>query len=85
MVDEVTIETDVIVLGAEPRIPSKPSAEQIEFDPTVEQRYNDAQEKLRQYNNVIEKAQIFSIPVFNQKQFMYLIGHEYLDLKSRPL
>jgi hypothetical protein len=82
--DEVTIETDVIVLGTEPRIPSKPSAEQIEFDPTVEQRYNEAQEKRRQYNSIIEKAQVFSIPIFNQKQFMYLIGHEYLDLKSRP-
>ena len=83
--DEVTIETDVIVLGTEPRIPAKPSAEQIEFDPTIEQRYNEAQEKLRQYNSILEKAQVFSIPVFNQKQFMYLIGHEYLDLKSRPL
>jgi hypothetical protein len=83
--DEVTIETDVIVLGTEPRIPAKPSAEQIEFDPMVEQRYNEAREKLRQYNSIIEKAQVFSIPIFNQKQFMYLIGHEYLDLKSRPL
>ncbi len=85
VVDEVTIETDVIVLGTEPEIPAKPSAEQIEFDPMVEQRYKEAQEKLHQYNNVIEKAQIFSVPIFNQKQFMYLIGHEYLDLKSRPL
>ena len=85
VVDEVTIETDVIVLGTEPETPDKPSAEQIAFDPMVEQRYNEAQEKLRRYNGVIEKAQIFSVPVFNSKQFMYLIGHEYLDLKSRPL
>ena len=85
VVDEVTIETDVIVLGAEPKTPYKPSAEQIAFDPMVEQRYEEAQEKLRRYNSVMEKAQIFSVPVFNQKQFMYLIGHEYLDLKSRPL
>jgi len=84
VVDEVTIETDVIVLGTEPKIPAKPSAEQIEFDPMVEQRYKEVQEKLRQYDRVIEKAQIFLVPIFNQKQFMYLIGHEYLDLKSRP-
>jgi len=84
VVNEITIETDVIVLGTVPQMPPRPTSEQIEFDPMVEQRYEAALKKIRRYDRIIEQAQILSVPIFNQKQFLYLIGHDYLSSKSRP-
>jgi hypothetical protein len=84
VIDKVTIETDVIVLGTIPEMPVAPTTEQIEFDPIIEQRYEADVKQVLRYDRIIEQAQILSVPIFNQKQFLYLIGHDYLSAKSRP-
>ena len=72
--DEVTIKTDFIVLGTAPFVPSKPGIEDIDLDPTATEKYEKALAEQDRYQQVIEKARTFSIPVFDIKRFKYFIG-----------
>jgi len=79
--DDITIETDFIVVGTEPKIPTRPSQNELDADPTAQQRYEAALQKTTTYNNLLAKAGTLRIPVFGQKQFMYLIGYDTLAAK----
>ncbi len=84
IVDDISIMTDFIVLGMEPKVMTAPTSNQIDIDPMVEQRYDQAQEDALRYNEIIKQAQTFMVPVFNQRRFMNLIGYESTARKSKP-
>ena len=72
--DDVTIKTDFIVLGTVPFVPSKPGLEDIDVDPTAAEKYEKALAQQQRYQQVIENARTFSIPVFDITRFKYFIG-----------
>ncbi|MCD6395404.1 MAG: hypothetical protein J7M40_18130 [Planctomycetes bacterium] len=84
IVDEVTIETDFVVLGTRPTSLPRPTTEQIEIDPTVEQKYEASLESGRQYDRIGAQAETLSVPVINQQKFLYLTGYQSLASKSTP-
>ena len=84
IVDEVTIETDFVVLGTRPSSLPMPTTEQIEIDPTVQQKYEASLESGRRYDNIRSRAQALSVPVINQQKFLHLTGYQSLASKSTP-
>jgi len=84
IVDKVTIETDFVVLGTRPIALARPTTEQIEIDPTVEQKYDASLELGRRYDEIFSQAATLSVPVINQKKFLHLTGYQSLASKSTP-
>ncbi len=84
IVDDISIRTDFIVLGMEPKVMIVPTSNQIDIDPTIEQKYERMQQAALRYDSIIEQAKTFMVPVFNQKRFMNLIGYESTARKSKP-
>ncbi|RKY09418.1 MAG: hypothetical protein DRP66_02300 [Planctomycetota bacterium] len=84
IVDEVTIETDFVVLGTRPSSLPMPTTEQIEIDPTVQQKYEASLESGRRYDKIRSRAQALSVPVINQQKFLHLTGYQSLASKSTP-
>jgi hypothetical protein len=82
--EAVTIETDFVILGIEQTAPPKPTAEQGNSDPAAQQRYQTALAEVELYNQAVIRAKALSIPTFNQKRFLYLIGYDLLASKSMP-
>lgn len=73
LVDQVTVDTDFVVLGKEPVIPVYTSEDR--QDPFVQKRLADAQAELDAYNAVRDRAIELRVPVLNQNRFLYLIGY----------
>ncbi|MHC4265340.1 MAG: hypothetical protein ACYSUK_05325, partial [Planctomycetota bacterium] len=82
VVDNVSIETDYIVLGQEPVVPRRPTFEEMGIDPLAESRYNTAIQRRDRYLKVQQQVQDYSIPVFNTERFLYFIG--YKSLADKP-
>ncbi|MCK4959770.1 MAG: hypothetical protein KAT00_10215, partial [Planctomycetes bacterium] len=84
IVEDISIRTDFIILGMTPEEMNAPTANQIDIDPTIEQKYDQSLADVRRYNDIIEQAKTFMVPVFNQRRFMNLIGYESTARKSKP-
>ncbi|MFA5252760.1 MAG: DUF3887 domain-containing protein [Phycisphaerae bacterium] len=80
--DEITIDTDFLVLGTIPTILKKPTFEQMEVDPTAMEKYEASLKALTAYKEIQARAQTLSMPVFNLERFLYFIG--YKTLSARP-
>lgn len=78
IMDDVTVDTDFLVIGTAPTPLPRPTQDEIDIDPMAQQRYEQSNERLERYNQLLEKANNLSVPVFNQKRFMYLIGYDTL-------
>lgn len=73
--EDVTIDTDYIVLGRSPYVPSKPTFEDLEVHPRAMERYEQAVAELQLYKKVQDRANALSIPVFSYERFLYFIGY----------
>jgi len=80
--DNISIDTDFLVLGTTPTVLERPTFEQMEVDPMAMDKYEASLERLNAYNEVQTRAQVFSIPVFNAERFLYFIG--YKTQSTRP-
>lgn len=85
VMDEVNINTDFVVLGTPPNQMARPTLQQIENDPLIQQRYQSSQERMDRYNAILAAANKLNIPVFNQDRFFNLIGYETLSSRSTPI
>ncbi len=74
--DDVSIDTDFLVLGRAPVVYREPTREEIETDPIAMQRYNASLRKLNQYKEVQSRAEALWIPIFNYERFLYFIGYK---------
>jgi len=81
VVDDVTIDTDFLILGKKPRTLPRPTFEEIEVYPMAMERYQTSVKKLSNYNEVIRQAQALSIPVLNYEKFLYLTGYKILSVR----
>jgi hypothetical protein len=84
IVKEVTIETDFVVLGTKPAPLPRPTTEEVQMDPTVEQKYEASLQAGRGYDEVFSRAASLSVPVINNERFLHLIGYRSLASKSTP-
>ncbi|HYO11268.1 MAG TPA: hypothetical protein VER17_20050 [Tepidisphaeraceae bacterium] len=73
MLDNVNVDTDFVVLGKEPVLPTF-TKEELQ-DPFNAKKLDDAQRALDAYNRVRDTARDLHIPILNQNRFLYLIGY----------
>jgi hypothetical protein len=70
--DDVGLNTDFIVMGAEPPKPTKPK----ESDPaTAQKNYEDLIKPYNHYQEVLRQAQAMKIPMLNTNRFLALVGY----------
>jgi len=74
--DNVSVNTDFVILGEPPRIRVKPSREQLEVDPLATEKYEASLQKLAHYKEIQSQAQTLSVPVFGIERFLYFIGYK---------
>jgi hypothetical protein len=74
--ETVTIDTDFVVLGASPRVLTKPTLDQIEADPMATDKHEASIKASEQYEEVKNQAKDLYIPVFGVKRFLSFIGYE---------
>jgi hypothetical protein len=74
----VTIYTDFVIAGQPPQPIAKPSRDEADLDPITQQRYEQSLKATGEYDAVLAGAKTLSVPVFNQKKFLYLIGFDTL-------
>jgi hypothetical protein len=80
--EEINVNTDFIVIGESPRRLSQPTQTELDLNPAAQQRYEESTQKIALYDVLAQKAELLSIPMFNQKQFYYLLGYETLAGKN---
>jgi hypothetical protein len=80
--DNVTVNTDYLILGQAPVVQQKPTSEQMEADPMALERYEASLRNLSHYKNVQTQAQTLSIPVLNAERFFYFIGYKTKATKA---
>lgn len=85
LVKGLTIDTDFLVVGTEPKEMDKPTIQQIENDPGIEETYEKSIAKFNEYEAMLDKAKVLSVPVFNRQRFMQLTGYETIAEKSTPI
>jgi hypothetical protein len=85
VMDDITIETDFMVIGLEPASLTRPTQDDLDSDPLAQQRYEKSVAKIETYNTMLKKANDLGVPVFNQKRFMFLIGYETLSNRNPML
>jgi len=74
--DDVSVDTDFLVLGRPPQALRKPTFEEMEVDPMAMEKYEAALRKLTHYKEVQTRAQALFVPVFNAERFLYFIGYK---------
>lgn len=84
LMDEVSIDTDFVIVGAEPAVPPRPTQAELDADPTAQRRYDLARQALDDYNRMLARAAQLRVPVFNYKQFIALIGGQTLENQLLP-
>jgi hypothetical protein len=73
LMDTVNVDTDFVVLGKEPVLPTF-TKEELQ-DPFNAKKLSDAQAALDAYQGVRTSAQNLHVPILNQNRFLYLIGY----------
>jgi hypothetical protein len=81
-IDNVTIDTDYLILGRPPIVQQKPTFEQMETDPMALQKYEASLQELLNYKSIQIQAQAFSIPILNAERFLYFIGYKTQATKA---
>ncbi len=74
--NEISIETDYLILGKQPSVLIRPSATELEMDPMATERYEASRQKRDHYQEIQIQAQALLIPVFNYERFLFFIGYE---------
>jgi uncharacterized membrane-anchored protein YhcB (DUF1043 family) len=79
VVNDITADTDFVVLGAEPVINAY-TKDDLE-DPLIKAKYQAEQQGAAAYDDIRGKALDYKIPILNQNRFLYLVG--YYELASQ--
>jgi len=69
----LSVDTDFLVLGYPPAIPTKPS-EEYGADSPIMKAYMQANQRLKNYKETIENGKALDVPTFNLSRFFYFIG-----------
>ena len=74
--DNISINTDFVILGQPPEVLPKPTLEQQDVDPQAMAKYDASMQALNRYNLIKSQAQGLWIPVLTYEKFLYFIGYE---------
>ena len=80
--ENLSIDTDFVVLGRPPRALKRPTLDDLELDPTAAEKFEASKTKNDYYDRIKNQAQTLCIPVFNTDRFLYFIG--YKTISARP-
>ncbi len=73
--NEVSAETDYVILGKEPQVPPEPTLEILAVDPTATEKYNAIRQDNERYNQVRQRAEALWIPIFSYDRFLHFTGY----------
>ncbi len=79
----VTIDTDFVILGAQPVLKKKPLLNEIESDPMATEKYETSLKESEKYLEIRSQAKDLFIPVFGLKRFLNFIGYESLAIPAK--
>ncbi len=74
--NNVSINTDFVLLGNTPRALRRPTFEQMEINPLAMEQYEASVAKRARYDEVLNRTKILHIPIINYTRFLYLIGYK---------
>ncbi|MGA2322607.1 MAG: BRCT domain-containing protein [Sedimentisphaerales bacterium] len=74
--DSVTVNTDYVILGTPPEVPSKPTMQETEKYPNAMEKYERTLQQAAKYKDIQSQAQALSIPILNADRFLYFIGYK---------
>lgn len=80
--DNVSAQTDFVVLGQAPLVPREPTLQDLEVDPMAKEKQQAAVQRLNHYKEVQSRAEALRIPIFKYDRFLYFIG--YSEQANRP-
>jgi hypothetical protein len=73
--EDVTADTDFVILGTEPTVPAEPTLNEQTNDPTAMQRYNTARQTDDHYQQIRQRAESLYVPIFNYDRFLSFTGY----------
>lgn len=73
--NDVTAETDFVILGTEPQVPPEPTPEVLTADPTATDKYNAARQSNERYELIRQRAESLWVPIFNYDRFLHFTGY----------
>lgn len=76
VVDTVSADTHVVLLGSMPIVPEKPTFDDLEVDPLAQDRYEASMRRMGLYQDIHENAKSLMIPMYKYEKFLYLIGYK---------
>ncbi len=74
-VETVSADTDFIIIGNTPFVPKRPTFDELELEPALQQYYDDAMRRLEEYKQTQSLAKTLWIPVFKYETFLDFIGY----------
>ncbi|HQI27480.1 MAG TPA: hypothetical protein PLT20_05285, partial [Sedimentisphaerales bacterium] len=72
---DVSAETDYVILGNTPVVPSEPTLQEQSEDPLALQRYNTARQANERYQQIRRRAESLYVPIFNYDRFLAFTGY----------
>jgi len=75
----VSVDTDFVLLGSPPQLLRQPTVEALEIDPAAQEKYQASLERRQHYEKVRTEAQALWLPVFNTERFLYFVGYKHLS------
>ena len=79
---EVTADTDYVILGTEPKVPAEPTLDQQTEDPMAMDRYNAARQANDRYQQIRRQAESLCVPIYNYDRFLSFTGYASLVDKA---
>jgi len=80
--DNVSAQTDFVVLGQAPLVPKEPTVADLEVDPMAKEKHQAAVQRLNHYKEVQSRAEALRIPIFKYDRFLDFIG--YSEQANKP-
>jgi len=74
--NEITVETNYLILGQKPPVLRKPTPEQIDIDPQATAKFDASQRRGDRYDQLQKQAQALWIPIIKYDNFLYFIGYK---------
>lgn len=73
--EDVSANTDYVILGTKPSVPAEPTLDDQTNDPTAMDRYNAARKADEYYEQIRQRAESLYVPIFNYDRFLFFTGY----------
>jgi hypothetical protein len=74
--EDVTVNTDFVILGAAPIVLAKPTPDQIDLNPAAMDKYEASRKLYEHYRQVEQDAKTLSVPILNFERFLLFTGYK---------